>query len=35
MLVPMAVSVGLMLGTARGQGLHDMILGTTALNRAA
>lgn len=31
----LAVSVALMLGTRRGQGLHDMILGTAAINRPA
>lgn len=31
----LAVSVALMLGTSRGQGLHDMILGTAAINRPA
>lgn len=34
MLLPQLVSVGLMLGSARGQGLHDMALGTVALNRS-
>lgn len=35
MLLPMVISAGLMLGTSRRQGLHDMVLGTAALNRAA
>ncbi len=34
-LVLQAVSIILMLTRARGQGLHDMILGTAAINRAA
>lgn len=35
MVVPLLISVALMLTTPRGQGLHDMILGTAALNRPA
>ncbi|MCR8723791.1 RDD family protein [Frigidibacter sp. ROC022] len=35
MVVPLLISVGLMLITPRRQGLHDMILGTAALNRPA
>ena len=32
-ILPQLVSIGLMLGTPRGQGLPDMLLGTAALNR--
>ena len=35
MVLPQVISVVLMLTTARRQGLHDMALGTAALNRAA
>lgn len=33
MVFPMVISAGLMMGSARGQGLPDLALGTTALNR--
>lgn len=33
LIFPMLVSIGLMLGTSRGQGLADHALGTAALNR--
>ncbi|WP_231701020.1 RDD family protein [Aliiruegeria sabulilitoris] len=32
-LIPQLVSIGLMLTTARAQGLHDLALGTAAINR--
>ncbi len=35
MILPQLLSAALMLSTSRGQGLHDLVLGTTALNRAA
>ncbi len=35
MMLPQAISVILMLTTARGQGLSDLLLGTAAINRAA
>jgi uncharacterized RDD family membrane protein YckC len=35
MVFPQVISVILMLTSARGQGLTDMVLGTAALNRAA
>ena len=34
-LLPQLLSIGLMLTTARGQGLTDIVLGTVAINRAA
>lgn len=34
-VLPQLVSIALMLTTARGQGLSDLILGTAAINRAA
>lgn len=34
MFLPMLVSIGLMLGSARGQGLPDHALGTAAINRS-
>jgi uncharacterized RDD family membrane protein YckC len=34
-VLPLAISVVLMLATPRRQGLHDMALGTAAINRAA
>ncbi|RYH10217.1 RDD family protein [Tropicimonas sp. IMCC6043] len=33
-LIPQLVSMGLMLTTARAQGLHDLALGTAAVNRS-
>ena len=35
MLLPQLLSIGLMLTTARGQGLTDMVLGTVAINKPA
>lgn len=35
MVFPQVISVILMLTTARGQGLSDLVLGTAAINRAA
>jgi uncharacterized RDD family membrane protein YckC len=35
MVFPQVISIILMLTSARGQGLSDMVLGTAALNRAA
>ena len=35
MVIPQILSVILMLTSARGQGLHDMMLGTAAINRPA
>lgn len=35
MVLVQIISIGLMLGSARGQSLTDMVLGTVALNRAA
>lgn len=34
-VVPQLISIGLMLGSARGQGLHDMLTGVVALNRSS
>jgi uncharacterized RDD family membrane protein YckC len=34
-LLPQLLSIGLMLTTARGQGLTDMVLGTVAINKPA
>jgi len=34
-LIPQLISIGLMLGTPRGQGLHDLVVGTVALNRSS
>ncbi|MGG7646333.1 RDD family protein [Rhodovulum sp. YNF3179] len=34
-VLPQVVGIVMMLTTARGQGLHDMLLGTTAINRPA
>ncbi len=34
-LLPQLLSIGLMLTTARGQGLSDMVLGTVAINKPA
>jgi uncharacterized RDD family membrane protein YckC len=35
MVLPQLLSIGLMLTTARGQGLTDLVLGTTAINKPA
>jgi uncharacterized RDD family membrane protein YckC len=34
-VLPLLISAALMLGSPRRQGLHDMVLGTAAVNRAA
>lgn len=34
-VIPQILSAGLMLTQPRGQGLHDLVLGTTAINRPA
>jgi uncharacterized RDD family membrane protein YckC len=34
-LLPLVISIGLMLWTRRRQGLHDLLLGTAAINLAA
>lgn len=34
-VLPQLISIALMLGSARGQGLHDMVTGVVALNRSS